>query len=454
MIHQAIKDYLHKSAITSSEVELIKELLKDGKETLKDFLPKDKKSYFLPNLLRASLVNYKDNKEFIDDIISLRNKDNKDSLYSQLKYHKYGLEIIKNNPTLFDDDLNEAFKNLLYNGSSKPILEFINNNKEKINTDLIYNYCLDVSLIPSLEKIGLTFDDRIIDVVVNEKNYKKPDKLLKYIEKFEPTCDEQIWNNSIIRMLRYYNRQIWDDYGKYKIADSFSLITKLKNPGQYKWGQELKNYNYFSFPDSLRAFFSNRKLHGYLDNKNPASLEVAKEFIKNNDIYFTNLKNDILVFWAFIDDFSDAVLEKTIKDNWSEMFRFKEMEEVRRNRNKGLHRDTAIFDNLRAEKQSENSVLQNERFRKIVLKEYFSNKKYRLEDYAEDTFFTALGVGTEDIIGNSALSRYSDILTKENVEYIFDSLGLKGKVRQAALLSYEMMKADDFTKAKKKQLKV
>lgn len=450
MIHQAIKDYLHKSAITTNEVELIKELLKDGKEKLSDFLPKDKKSYFLPHLLKASLTNYKDNKDFIDDIIALRNADNKERLYSQLKYHKYGLEIIKNNPTLFDDDLNEAFKNLLFNGSSKPILEFVTNNKEKINTELIYNYALDVSLIPSLEKLGITFDDRIVDVVAREKNYRKADKVFKYLEKFEPTCNEKIWNNAIIRMLRYYNRQIWNDYGKCKIADSFSLITKLKNPSQYKWGQDLESYEYFSFPDSLRAFFSNRKLHGYLDDKNPITLESVKEFIKNNDIYFTDLKHNTLVFSSFIDDISDAVLEKTIKDNWPEMFRFKEMEEVRRERNKGFHRDTPIFDKL----TPDNSVLQNERFRKIALKEYFTNEKYRLENYYEDDLFTALGVGTDDIIGNSALSRYSDTLTKENVEYIFDSLRLKGKQRQAALLSYEMIKTDDFNQPKKKQLKI
>ncbi len=239
MIHNAIKEYLHQAIITPTEVDLIKELLKDGKETLKDFLPKDKKSYFLPRLLEASLVNYKDNKDFIDDIIELRSTENKDSIHYKLKNHKYGLEIIKNNPTLFSDDFNTAFEDLLNKGSSKPLVEFVKNNQEKLDLNNIYKHVLDVSVVQSLEKIGLTFDDRIIDVVVNEKNYRKSDKLLNYISKFESTCDEKIWNNSIIRMLCYYNRQHWDDYGKYKFIDSFSLITKLKNPSQYKWGKRL-----------------------------------------------------------------------------------------------------------------------------------------------------------------------------------------------------------------------
>jgi hypothetical protein len=454
MIHNAIKEYLHKASITNNEVELIKELLKDGKETLKDFLPKDKASYFLIRLLRAALTNHKDNKEFINDIISLKNENNKDSLYFELKQHKYGLEIIKNNPTLFVDDLNKLFKDLLDNGSSKPIVDFVKINQEKINTELIYEYPLDVSIILSLEKIGLNFDDRIINTVINKKNYKKPDKLLAYIANFESTCNEKTWNNGIIKMLSYYNHQIWDDYGKHKFIDSFSIITKLKNPNQYSWGKDLGHWECFNFDNSLYAFINNRGFSGYLDNNKPGSLSDVKEFIKKNDIYFTHLKGQVEVFSAFLDDFSDSVFEKTIKDSWPEMFDFQEMEEIRRKRNTGLHRDTAIFDNLNSNNVVIKNVLQNERFRKFVLKEYFANKKYRLRSYKESSFFEALGLEKEEILNNNALSKYSNSLNKENVEYILDKLHLDKKEREIALMNYEMRKDDDFSEPQSKKFKI
>jgi hypothetical protein len=80
MIHQAVKDYLYKSVITGSEIELIKELLKDGEETLKDFIPTDKKlsTRFLSNILSASLKDHKNNQDFIKNILDLKNEDNKD----------------------------------------------------------------------------------------------------------------------------------------------------------------------------------------------------------------------------------------------------------------------------------------------------------------------------------------------------------------------------------------
>jgi len=450
MIHSAIKKYLHSSFITENEVNLVKELLKDGGEELKDFLPKEKKAngLFLSKLLQASLKDYKNNKDFINTILTLKNDDNKDSLYYDLKNHKYGLEIIKNNPTLFNDDLNEVFNDLLNNGSSKPILEFVKNNREKIELDNIYKHCLDIGVVQSLEKLGLQFDDRIIDVVVNEKNYRKSDKLLNYIEKFENNCKEEIWNPSIIRMLRYYNRQHWDDYGKYKFIDSFGLINKLKNPTQYTWGQEFKGWDYFSFPDAFRSFVNGRGFSGYLDQKNPIELQTVKEFIQKNDIHFNNIKGHELVFAVFLDDFSNDVVEKAIKNSWSGMFRFKEQPNAKRTIR--LYDDKPIFDDLR----KENSILGNERFRRIAIKEYFSNKKYRLESYSEDTFFTALGLGKNDIIHNSALSKYSDILNKENVIYILDSLRLGEKSREVALMNYEMQKPDDFTETKNKKFKI
>ncbi len=157
-----------------------------------------------------------------------------------------------------------------------------------------------------------------------------------------------------------------------------------------------------------------------------------------------------MIFSVFIDELSDAVFNKTLKDNWSEMFDFKEMEEIRRKRNKGFHRDTAIFDDLR----KENSVLQNERFRRFVLKEYFSNKKYRLKDYNEETFFSALGLGKDEILHNNALSKYSDVLNQKDVEHILSKSYLNKKEREVALMNYEMRKPDDFTNPKDKKFKI
>lgn len=425
MTPNAIKKYLHSVTITKKEAELIKDLLQENNEELKDLLPADKKKhkYFLTDLLSASLKDHKNNKDFINTILSLKNEDNKDSFYYCLSNNKYGLELIKANPTLFNDDIDKSFAEILNKGSGKAILEFIRENKEKINIETVYKSNLDIKVVQGIEKEGFTFDHRILNVVICKANLKKPADLLQYMENFKSSTDEKIWNNSIISMLSYYSREIWDWNGRDKFGDSLCLITKLKNPSQYRWGQELNTLTNFSFIHCVESYCNEEHRNRYpsITGGNPIDLGVMRKFFKNNDIHFDSLWN-IKLFKTFINEFSDDVVNNAIKNNWTSLFRF----ENNKYDKHGRYREDIVFDSLYKDK--ENPLLKNERVVKAILKEYFAQPTYRFDSYNAETFFEWLGLSADKIKNKKVLLKYSDILFQENIKHICEALKMKESV--------------------------
>jgi hypothetical protein len=435
MIHQAVKDYLYKSVITGSEIELIKELLKDGEETLKDFIPTDKKlsTRFLSNILSASLKDHKNNQDFIKNILDLKNEDNKDSFYYHLSNNKYGLKIIKANPTLFNDNIDKSFADILNKGSAKSILEFVKANKEKIKIETVYKSNLDIKTVQAIEKEGFSFDQRILNVILCKSNLKKPADLLKHMEKIEPKCEGKVWNDSIIRMLNYYSHELWDWNGTNRFGDSFCLITKLKNPSQYKWGQEFSFSSSFTFSNSLSAYFDEKYRYGYpsITGGEPIDISVMKDFFKSNDIHFDNWWSSSILY-NFSEELSDSVINSAIQSNWERLFRFKKSEYDKH----GHYRKDIIFDSLYNEK--ENPLLKEERIVKAILKEYFAQPKYRFDEYDTGRFFELLGLDLDTITKKKVLFKYTDILFQENVQHICEALKMKVSVAEKIAAEFQV----------------
>jgi hypothetical protein len=435
MLANAIIKYLHSTTISKKEVLLIKELIQENKVELKNFLPKNNKDkmYFLTDLLQVSLKDHKNNKEFIDSILAFKDKDNQESFYYCLSNSKYGLELIKNNPILFNDNIDKSFSEILEKGSSKSILEFVKENKDKIKTETIYGAKLDIKIVQAIEKEGFTFDQRILNVVICKSNLKKPADLLKYMEKIEPNCEESVWNKSIISMLNYYNRELWDWNGKDRFGDCFALITKLKNPSQYKWGQKFNSFSYFSFNDATNTFFKDTHRLGYpsITGGNPIDIVFMKDFFKKNDIYFDKEWNHTIIN-NLIDDLSDSVLANAIQSNWPRMFRFEKYEYDKN----GKYREDIIFDSLYDIK--EHPVFQSKRVRKMMLREYFSQYKYRLDNYGTQTLFNLLGLSLESVINDKVLANYTDVLNQEDVAHICKVHKIKNSVAEKIAAEFQV----------------
>jgi hypothetical protein len=444
MTHPAIKKYLHELTITKKEVQLIKDLLKDSTETLKDFLPEGKnfQTYFLADLLTNSLKDFKNNEAFIKDILSLKNKDNEDAFYTCLKESKEGLKLLRNNPNLHNENMDEVFLDILQKSSQKDILNFVKENKEKINVEAVYKASwLDLKLVQALEKEGFNFDKRIIPVINNDqdymktvsnKNYLKPTTLLKYFDKFESSMNDKEWNTEILTVLRKLDRNIWDWDATIRFKDTIFLLTKLKNPSQYQWSQEVKCGNdriTFNFGNSLNFYLKpNSESDNYIDEKNKDKLNLLRKFIKNNDIHFKELKNNILLFNTFINELSDDVIEKAIKSNWENMlpFQIKTKQPL-------FNRDSVVISSL----HGENPILKNQRVRPIMLKEYFSRENYRLDEFDEKYFFEKLGI-TEKSIKNGVLKQYYDVLDLGSIKHIAERFDLNRIDMEKELLDYQL----------------
>lgn len=442
MKNAAIKKYLHQTSIGQPELELVKALMLETKTKLVDFLPEQEttKRYFLVSLLREGLKDFESNKSFIDEILSFKDESNLQIFYWELINHKPGLEIIKNRPEL-QPDKSKALRDILTTDTIKNIITYVNNNKNNINVEQIYKCSLKLNVVEALEKCGLVFDQRILDVIGQEANFRKPKELLKYISKYKEKTKEKNWNNFIIDMMQFLNRQNWDHTGRYKFQDAFGLITEVKNISQYKWGEKTdkQGFSCFSFNDSLSYFGSSYNYPKIFENQEEIK-EKVKNLLKNNDIYFTAFNKELIN--RYIDQINPKIIEKAFHDNWKYMFRWD-----------NKTNDVGFFNRYPILKDKD-PLIDREDVKRILIKEYLSQRDtYKFNSWSEESSLTDWGMTKNSIGTTKFFKTYKDVLNMKTIEAICEIFKIDNKKKaiiETDYLSLNLHQEHQSTTPKKK----
>lgn len=414
MKNEALKEYLHSIKIGKKEVIFIRKWLLENSESLINILPKNNSihKYFLSDLLKNALKDYKDNISLVNEILTLKDQNNEEYLYRELLNNKDGIELIKNNENIQNHNKDKTFEDIFKNGSIKSIIEYLSNNKKDIDIEKIYTYgYIKLGLIEALEKQGMIFDERIIKNIGTIENFQSPKRILKYIEKYENKLQPKVWDDLIIKMLNYYNKEIWDFNGKYVYKDSFLLIMKLKEPSKFKWGE-----GNFTFNDCINFYFKPpSKNDMYIDINNMNNKEQKKNlnlFMKNNVIYFENLIYNKIILDYFIDVIPQEVINEAINNNWSTMFDFNLTNNKER---KYLNNINEPFFSYSSLGDNGDKLLTHPKIRNEIFNNYVNNPKWRLKEWQEKALFEKIGFSKEGIKKEIFLEKNKSLINMKSL---------------------------------------